>query len=375
MTTIQKLIGFKVILLSILILTGCEDKKQTQTKPQEITSVNVHTIQKQTYPIWVTFSGKTEAFQDVIITPRVVGELKEVLFKDGDIVKKGQTLFKIDDSEYQAVLAQKVATLKKNEASLALAIANLNRYEPLVKKQLAPREKLDELIANKKQLEATVNADKSSIKQAQLNVDYCTIVSPIDGQIGKSLIDIGNIVNSSSKLANIIQSEYLKVNFNPSSNEVSLINKYKSQEKPEVKVIPEKTDNKALQLKGVIDFVDNVTNQTTGTVAMRAKIDNQQKVLFPGTFVEIELFITDQIPIIAVHPNNISQNQLGSYVLVVTTDNKIATRQIVISYSNKDLVIVKEGLKEGDKVIVSATNRLRNNQSVKTVEVANPIKL
>ena len=374
MNTFTKLITSSFIFGALILLSGCEQKEKKEVKKPTVAQVEIHTVKKQTYPIWVNFSGKTQAYQDVMIVPRVVGELKEVLFKDGEVVKKGQLLFKIDDSEYQAILAQKVATLKKNEASLALANANLKRYEPLVKKELAPREKLDELIANKKQLEATVNADKSTIKQAQLNVDYCNINSPIDGQIGKSLIDIGNIVNTSSQLANIIQSKYLKVNFNPSSNEVSIINKYKSQDKPIVRVKPENSEDKVLELNGEIDFIDNVTNQTTGTVAMRAKIDNKQNILFPGTFVEIELFISDQIPIIAVHPNNVAQNQLGSYVLVVNDENKVETKQIEISYSNKDLVIVKNGLKQGDKVIVSAINRLRNNQVVNATQVDNPVK-
>ena len=141
------------------------------------------------------------------------------------MVKKGDALYKIDDTEYTAILAQKLATLKKDEANLNLIIANVNRYAPLVEKDLAPREKLDELIANKKQAAATVDADKSTIKQAQINVDYTTIRATIDGQIGKSLINIGNIVDSSSSLATIVQSKKLYVNFNPSSNQVSLLKK------------------------------------------------------------------------------------------------------------------------------------------------------
>mgnify|MGYP001588012685 CR=1 FL=1 len=371
----MKIINLGVLTLSLaIIFSGCDKKEEPIKEKVKNTKVNIHTLKQQPYPIWVDFSGKTQAYKNVSITPRVTGELKETLFKDGQSVKKGDLLFKIDKSEYEAILNQKKAILEKNRASLNLAIANVNRYKPLVEKELAPKEKLDELIAQKKQYEATVNSDLATIKQAKLNVEYCSIKAPISGKIGKSKLDIGTIVTASTTLTSITQSSKLYVNFNPSNSEVSLINKYKSQLHPTVKIIPEQTQNIALELKGEIDFVDNVTNETTGTVAMRAIVDNSENILFPGTFVEIKLFITDEIPVIAIHPNNISQNQLGSYVYIVNDENKLETRQVTVNYSNEDIAIIKEGLIENDRVVVSATNRLRDNQIVVASEVANPIK-
>jgi multidrug efflux pump subunit AcrA (membrane-fusion protein) len=107
---------------------------------------------------------------------------------------------------------------------------------------------------------------------------------------------------------------------------------------------------------------------------MRAKIDNKNNTIFPGTFVQIKLFISDKIPVIAVHPNNLGQNQLGSFVYIVDENNKIQTRQITTQYGNKDLVMIKDGLKEGDKVIVSDITKLRNDILVNATEVENPIK-
>lgn len=371
---------FTILLASLVSLTftACEKKEESKQNIKETkkeVSVDVHTIKRQKYPVWVDFTGKTEAFKNVEITSRVTGELKKIYFKAGDFVRKDQLLFTIDDSEYKAILAQKQATLNKDRASLKLAIANVKRYEPLVKKALAAKEKLDELVAKQEELRAIVNADLSAIKQAKLDVDYCQIKATIDGKIGKNLVDIGNIISNQTKLASIVQSKTLYVNFNPSDKEVFLYNKYKSEEFPKVKVLPEEIDDTNVALDGRVDFVDNVTNETTGTVAMRAKIDNSQNYLFPGTFVKIKLFITDQIPLIAVHPNNIQENQLGSFVYVVDKNNEVKTKQVVIDYSNSDLTLIKEGLEEGDKVIVSATKRLTNNQKVKAVEVANPIKL
>lgn len=371
----KKSISTSLILCLTLLFTAC-DKKEEKVIKEEIkkVAVNVYTLQNETYPIWVDFSGKTEAFKNVEITSRVNGELKEIFFKAGESVKKGQDLFKLDDSQYKAILEQKNASLEKNKASLNLAIANLNRYKPLVEKGLAPREKLDELQAIKKQNEAVVHADLASIKQALLDVEYTNIKAPIDGQIGKSLVDVGNQVNASStNLAKIVDSSFLYANFNPSAREVSLINKYKSKEKPIVKIKLENS-NDDFELDGKIDFIDNTSNETTGTVFMRAKINNKDNLIFAGTFVEIKLFISDEIPVLAVHPNNIGQNQIGSFVYIVDENNKIQTKQITISYSNKDIAIIKDGLKQGDKVVVSNITKLRNNILVDATEISNPIK-
>ena len=366
-----------LLLLGVLgvLLSGCDEKKEkTPVVVKEIPiAVNIHTLKKETYPIWVDFSGKTQAVDEVMVISRVTGELKESLFKPSDTVKKDQLLFKIDKSEYQVVWDQKNAILQKDIASLNLAKANVNRYEPLVKEQLAPREKLDELIATKKQLEATIRADKAALEAAVLNLDYCDVKASIDGQIGKELVLIGNIVNTGTELAKIVQTKFLYVNFNPSAHEVGMIKKYKSVDKPKVKVLLRSRKGLDIELTGVIDFIDNVSNTSTGTVAMRAKILNDKQLLFPGTFVELKLFVTDKLPILAVHPDQISQNQQGQYVLVVTLENKIETRQIKTTYSNNDLVIVSEGLKEGDKIVVGTVNALRNGSKVSMTEVANPI--
>ena len=370
----------KIAVISLafaFFFTGCEEKKKEEVKiqKQEVKKVDVkvHTIKTQTYPIWVDFTGKTEALKNVYVTSRVTGELKEVYFKAGDIVKKDDVLFKIDDREYKSVLAQKEAALNKDQSSLNLALANYRRYEPLVTKGLAPREKLDELQANVAQYRAIVKADKSAVSEAKLNVEYSTVKATIDGKIGKSLVDIGNIVNTSDKLANIVQSKQLYVNFSPSSQEVFLFNQYKSEQYPKVRVLPESIEDRTLSLEGKLDFIDSVTDETTGTVLMRAIVDNQKDLLFPGTFVNIKLFITDKYPLIAVNPNNLSQNQLGSYVLVADENNKVHKVQVEVDYSNKDIAIIKSGLKDGDRVIVSETSQLTENQEVIAQEVSNPV--
>lgn len=378
MKTNRKILTYIFTLVSLLILTACNDKKVEENKIEikevEKVKVDVHTIKKEAYPIWVDFSGKTEAKNNVFITAKVAGELKEIYFQAGQSVQEGQNLFRIDDRSYSAILSQKKSSLQKNNASLNLAIANVNRYKPLVQKGLAPREKLDELVASQKQLEAIVNEDLATIKEAQVDVDDTIIKASISGKLGKSLIDIGNNVSTSDKLVNIVQAEELYVNFNPSSKDVFLLNQYKSEKYPDVIVLPEGIENIDLGIKGKVDFIDNVTDVATGTVSMRAIIKNDNELLFPGTFVNIKLFITDKIPFIAVPPSTLSQNQLGFFVYTVDSENKVQKTVVTVEYSNKDLAIITSGLQVGNKIITSATNQLQEKQEVISNEVANPIK-
>ena len=361
--------------LSVLLLAACEDKKEKVPEVKEVPiAVNVHTLKKEAYPIWVDFSGKTQAVDEVMVIARVTGELESIHFSPGESVKKDQLLFSIDKSEYQAQWDQKNAILEKDKASLVLANANVKRYAPLVKEQLAPKEKLDELVATQKQLEATIRSDKAALEAEKLNLEYCDVKASISGQIGKELILKGNIVSKGNELAKIVQTEYLYVNFNPSANEVGLIKKYKSEENPKVKVLLRGKKGLDIELKGEIDFIDNVSNTSTGTVAMRAKIENKNLLLFPGSFVELKLFVSDKIPVIAVHPDQVSQNQQGQYVLVLNDKNEIETRQVKSNYANNDLVMIAEGLKEGDKVIVGTVHALENGIKVTPTEVPNPIK-
>lgn len=373
MTT--KYILTMTLLSTLVFFQACSDKEEKKVEViKKITQVNINTIKKQNYAIWVNFSGKTQASKNVSITAKVQGELKKILFTPGSKVTQGQALFQVDDSEYKITLLQKEATLNKNKASLKLALANVNRYKPLVQKELAPKEKLDELIAVKEQLQAQITADKAIIKQAKLDLEYTIIKAPIKGSIGKALLDIGNMINTNTVLANIVQSDVLYVNFNPSANEVSLIKKYKAEKYPKIKVIPQNA-NKNLELYGKLDFIDTISNESTGTVALRASINNTDNILFPGTFVDIKLFISDKIPFIALSPKVISRNQLGAYVYIVNEENSIEIRQLEITYSNKNLVIIKKGLKEGDKVIISAINKLKIAQKVEGIERPNSIDI
>ncbi len=375
--------GFNVIISVCVLLfsMGCSDKKQEQevvVNKAPKRSVEVYVVKKEKMPIWILFSGKTEAYKDVAVMARVKGNLEKRFFEPGDYVKKGQKLFKIEEDEYLAILDQHKASKRKNQAALKLAISSYERYKPLVEKELASREKLDQLIAEKEQVEALIKADDSTIRQAQLDLGYTVVEATTDGMIGRNLIDVGNMVGTShenSKLAVIVKSNPLYVNFTPNGNDTAMINRYKSEPRPKVVVyIPPRKESGDDTYKGNIDFVANTTDESTGTVSMRAIIDNPKNILLPGTFVEIQLFLSDQIPVIALSPENVMENQLGSYVFVVDANNTIKTTQVKIEYATQGMLIIKNGtLKVGEKVIVSPLIKLRNGLKVITKESSNPV--
>ena len=363
-------------IISLLFLYGCgstDETKQSDMEEKPL-AVKVHTLKKELYPIWIRFTGKTEAIDDVDVIARVSGELESYHFKPGQKVKKDDLLFSIDKSEYQTAWDQKNAKLQKDKASYALAMANVRRYTPLVKEQLAPKEKLDELSATLKELEADITADKAALERAALDLAYCDIRASIDGQIGKPYILPGNLVKTEDVLAKIVQAKELYVNFSPSAHEVALIKKYGKAKYPKVKVHIRGDEKVTEPLYGKIDFIDNISNSSTGTVAMRAIVQNDKELIFPGTFVEIALYLGGY-KALAVDPDQISHDQLGEYVYVVNAQNTITKKYIKSFFSNNELVLVGDSLKEGDRVVVGTVSGLAEGSKVTPTETTDPVKV
>ena len=361
-------------IISLLFLYGCgsaDETKQSDIEEKPL-AVKVHTLKKEVYPIWGTFTGKTQAVDEVMVLSRVEGELKERLFNPGDMVKKDQVLFVIDKRKYQAAVDQEKAILEKDRASLKLANANVKRYRPLVKEQLAPREKLDELVATQKQLEATIRADEAALEAAELDLSYCDVKASIDGQIGKEMVLAGNIVKPGTELAKIVNAEYLYVNFNPAAEEIAVIQKYKSQTNPSVKVYLRSGKKTKIVLEGKIEFIDSVSNASTGTVPVRAKVHNPDRVIFPGSFVIIDVLISDKMPVVAVDPDQVYQNQQGEYVYVVDANNTIEVMQIHPVFSTNDMVILpKEFI--GKRVLAETIRAITPGVKVTPIEVNNTV--
>lgn len=355
-----------VLISSLVLFSGCgEDKKAPVKKEMPPLAVKTITVKKEAVPIWKQYTGMTKASSDQDVKARVSGILEEIYFKDGQTVKKGQKLFKIQQDEYVSSLNAAKAKKAQDEASLALATADVNRYAPLVKEGLAPRATLEQYQAQRAGLIAAIAGDEAEINRAKLELSYTIIHAPISGNVSARRVDIGNLVGQgeSTLLTTILSTDPIYAYFSPSQKDVRMFQKYRNKDKPDAFIeIPGSVEQ--IRLNGYIDFSNNTVDSLTSTITMRATIDNKEGKVLPGTFVYINMFINDKYKFLMIPPEVIFNDQLGSYVYVVDTNSTIKRADITTDYSSKYYVSVKEGLKDGDKLIVSALVKLKSGRKV-----------
>lgn len=369
---------FKKFLLGSAVLiafSACsEQKKQETPKVTPALPVEIVTVKNKNIPIWMRYTGKTQASSSQQVRARVSGILEEIYYKDGEYVKEGQKLFKIEQTDYIAALDTVVAKKRRDLAALKLAKADVNRYKPLVKEGLAPRVTLEQYEAQVESLEADIASDDASIRQADLELSYTIVKAPIDGQAGRRLVDIGNLVgkNESTLLTTINKTDPLYAYFAPSEEDFQKIAKFREQDVMQA-YIEINYQSKFLDSKprfGHVDFTDNTVNPSTSTVSMRAEVPNKDHSIFPGTFVYVNIFVTDEFKFMGVPPQVVFENQRGKYVYIVGQDQTAERVYIQTVIDSRFFVLMREGgLKDGDKVIINALLRLKPGVKVVPTDV------
>jgi RND family efflux transporter MFP subunit len=353
-------------LVSLFLFFGCGDDvtQQNPTKPKPL-AVDVIVVEKKPIPLWVKFTGRTRASNKQDIVSRVSGILEKRYIKDGEYVQKGQKLFKIQQDEYIASLQAAQAKLAEDTAALALAKANVNRYKPLVEEGLAPRATLEQYQAQEAKLLATIEGDKAQIKEAKLNLDYTIIKAPTSGKVSARRVDVGNLIDAKSSqiLTTIVKIDPIYAYFSPSQNDVMMFNKLVKEKKPYA-FVEQESPFGIKRFNGFVDFSDNVVDPLTSTITMRATIKNPKFELMPGSFVYVNIFLTDTIPFLMIPPYVILNDQLGKYLYIVDKNNKVKRVNIQTGYRTKYYASVKEGLHNGDRVIVSSLMKIKEGMEV-----------
>jgi RND family efflux transporter MFP subunit len=359
-----------ISLFSILFFVGCSDKEQIQkqqkTPPLQVDTI---TIKKEAVPIWKKFTAKTKASSHQEVRARISGILEKRYFKDGQNVKKGQNLFKIEQAEYISALNIAKAKKDADEAALKLAIADVRRYKPLVKEGLAPRATLEQYQAKMASLKAEIAGDIAQINKAKLELDYTIVKAPISGKISARHVDVGNLVGlgESTLLTTITKTDPLYAYFSPSQNDARMLQKYKNKDKPDAFIELQGEEN--IRLDGFVDFSDNTVDPLTSTISMRATINNPDDKIMSGTFVYVNIFVNDKYEFLMIPPHIIFNDQLGKFIYVVDKNSTIKRVDIKTGYSSKYYVSVKSGLKGGERVIVSALMKLKEGKKVKPTDV------
>ena len=366
----RKYIYSIILSVSLLFLWGCgEEKKPKSPKAPPPLNVETVTVEKKKYPVWVQATGMTKAVSDQEIRARVAGRLEKRFFEEGATVKKGDKLFLIEQSQYQSNFDAARSKKERNEAELLLAIADVKRYEPLVKEGLAARATLEQYETKRDALISAVAADEAAVRNAELELSYTLITAPISGQVSDRRVDVGNLVGygESTLLTTIVQTDKIYAYFSPSEENVQKLYKFRSRKKLPVfiEVRGQGEDIfKRKRLDGFIDFSNNTVDPLTSTVSMRATIDNKDQTVYPGTFVYINIFITDQIDFIMVPPQAIFEDQLGKFVYTVDANNTAQRTDVKTSLSSRHYVAISNGLKQNDKVVISGLAKVRDGRQL-----------
>ncbi|MEA3434587.1 MAG: efflux RND transporter periplasmic adaptor subunit [Campylobacterota bacterium] len=364
-----------ILSISLLFLSGCgEEKKTTAPKAPPPLNVETVTVEKKKFPLWMQYTGMTKAISSQEIRARVSGRLEQRYFTDGATVKKGDKLFLIEQSQYQSNLDAARSQKQKDEAALALSKADVRRYQPLVKEGLAPRATLEQHEAKRDSLIAAIAADEAAIQNAELELSYTLITAPISGQVSVRRVDVGNLVGygESTLLTTIVQTDQIYTYFSPSEKDVQRLYKFRSREVLpafiEVRGQGEKIFERQ-RLNGFVDFSNNTVDPLTSTVSMRATIENKEKSVYPGTFVYINIFVTDQIDFIMVPPQAIFEDQLGKFIYTVDANSTAKRTTVKTNLSTRYYTSVSSGLKDKDKVVISGLMKVKPGRQLATKDM------
>lgn len=362
------------IALTALALIGCEKKQEVKAPPPPA-EVNVITVTTKTIPVQATFVAQVESAHQVEIVTRVNGFLEKILYHEGDVVKQGQLMFQLDQKPFIAQVEAAKGALANNKAQLWTAKANLKRVEPLAKLDAASKSDLDNAIGSVQSAEASVHQAQARLDQAELDLSYTIIKSPVTGVSGESKAREGAYlsVGPGGDLSYVAQLDPVWVTFSVSQNQLS-------QSRKEVaagQLIQPKDQNYTVQVElsdgstyphvGKVSFVDPTFNRETGTFLIKAELANPNGQLLPGMFVTAILGGAERPNALTVPQRAVQQTSNGHVVFVVSGDGKAEIRPVVVGAWVGDDWVVEQGLNKDEQVITDGFMRLAPGMPVKVV--------
>jgi multidrug efflux system membrane fusion protein len=341
---------------AVVVAAGCA-KQQAALGPPPPIPIKVGTAELKTVPVEVRAIGHIEAFSTVSIKPQVSGELVGVRFQEGQDVHRGDVLFDIDRRPFEVALQQATANLARDKASADNSRAQEARYSRLLQEGVVSKEQADQFRTAAETAEAQVKADQAMIDQVKLELDYCTIRSPLDGRTGTLMVHRGNLVkgNDVPILVVINQISPIYVNFAVPEQFLADIKKYRSQGALSVAAA---VPDGGPQEKGAMSFVDNTVDRSTGTITIKATFANQTRRLWPGQFVDVVLTLTQRPNAVVVPTVAVQNSQNGQYVFVVKPNNTVEERKVTTGATYQSSTVIEQGLTAGESVVTDGQLRL-----------------
>jgi multidrug efflux system membrane fusion protein len=316
--------------------------------------------------------GTVQAYETVAVKTRVDGQIVKVAFTEGQFVKAGDLLFQIDPAPLQAVLDHANAAKQRDEAQLAGARLDLERYGKLIGSGYQSRQSYDQQHATVDALTATVALDQATIDTAKVNLAFTDIRAPIDGRTGQRLVDVGNVLqaNQAVPLVNITRIKPIFVNFTVPQDVADAIRR--AQAAAPLTVMAFAADDKTQLSQGKLTLIDNQIDQATGTLRLKATFENADERLWPGEFVNVRLVIDVRVGAVTVPERAIMQGPEGYYAYTVNPDNTVQRHPVDVAGMQDGLAVVTQGIANGDKVVVDGQYRLSEGSRVKIDTAAPP---
>jgi multidrug efflux system membrane fusion protein len=349
-------IGILGLLLLAVFSSACSKEKSGKPTSAPL-PVTVGTTIQKTVPVQLRAIGNVQAYSTVSVKSKVGGELVRVHFTEGQDVKKGELLFTIDPRPYEAALKQAEANLERDLARAKNAQEDARRYEFLIQKGVVARQQYEKFRTDADALEATVLADRAAVENAKIQLGYCSLYSPIEGRTGSVIVQQGNIIKAEDiNLVVINQVIPIDVAFSVPEQFLPEIKKYMASGKIQVEALIPMNEERVE--RGVVTFIDNAVDISTGTIRLKGTFANREKRLWPGQFVNVVLTLTTEPNAIVVPSQAIQTGQEGQYVFVVKQDLTVESRPVVAGRTVNGETVVQKGLRADEKVVTDGQLRL-----------------
>ncbi len=357
--------------LAAAFSASCKGKGPPQGFERPPASVTIAAAVARDVPVYLDEVGKTVAREVVTVQPQLTGRILELHFTDGAFVHKGDPLFTIDPRPFQAALDSAAATLAQKKAALNLARTQFSRYADLVQSKAVSQSEYDTRKNEVDVDQAQVQQAEADAETARLNLQYCSIHSPIDGRAGRRLVDIGNVVTANStQLLTIQRLDPIYADFTVTENDLTAVQRNMKRGSLKVEVrLPDEPDK---PLSGQLTFLDNAVAGTTGTVELRATVPNAEHRLWPGRFVKIRLVLETLQGAVLVPATAPQMSNQGQFVYVVKDDSTAELRPVKTGQRQGDLVVVEQGLRPGERVVVAGQLGVTPGGKVRELSAAPP---
>ncbi len=346
--------------------TGQQSKRGKGGPGGFAVAVSTKVAEKVDFPVKKRSIGWIETPATVTVRPRVDSQISVQHVVDGQMVKKGDLLFELDDREQQAQLAKDQAALVKDQALLERIERDLNRATTLRASGAGTQQAVDQSTSDSKSTRASIQADKAAIQNSEVKLSYTKIYAPIDGRVGAVQVTPGNLVsaNSTTALVTITQIDPVRVTFTVPERDLTAIRSaVAAGAPPEVRIIP--TGSKTATAKGSLNFFDSTVDMLSGTVTLKAPVPNADLALWPGQYVDIELYYAPLRDMSVVPSVAVSNGQDSQYIYVVKPDSSVELRKVTIAATEGERTAIATGLAPGERVVVDGQAGLSQGSRVR----------